>query len=244
MDSINECDARDNIEGRYSEFMYEQDLEMFSNKKRSIKANLDERINKKFEGDKVLYKKRIIDFTKRILNNEPIDEFLDIREISNAYFKTCISLFKLLDKSEIIQKDISHKDAQDACHQNSDNIYFAGIKDSYKRSESQDNISRTLKPERPNDLAFRHHTNNVGSPFYSPDESIIEISDFNDDAETIIYDQPTHTNTHVFIPTVNLASWVDDAQNEPAIKAELAEGIKLPSLSKKRLKKRNNISVK
>jgi hypothetical protein len=63
-------------------------------------------INTNNKKDKRFYKKRIYDLTKQLLSNEqPSTLFPDVRNTFDNYIKTCISYFKVIDTSDIIQED-------------------------------------------------------------------------------------------------------------------------------------------
>ena len=62
-------------------------------------------INEKNQ-DKKFYRKRISNLTKELLLNEPPNNLLpDVSFAFDNYIKTCIHYFKIIDESEIIQRD-------------------------------------------------------------------------------------------------------------------------------------------
>jgi len=88
------------------------DLEYLINKElygKSIGSKMQPHVksnNKKDKKDKKFYKKRIYDLTKQLLSNEqPSTLFPDVRNTFDNYIKTCISYFKVIDTSDIIQED-------------------------------------------------------------------------------------------------------------------------------------------
>ena len=85
------------------------DLEYLINKElygKSIDSKMQPHINTNNKKDKRFYKKRIYDLTKQLLSNEqPPTLFPDVRNTFDNYIKTCISYFKIIDTSDIIQED-------------------------------------------------------------------------------------------------------------------------------------------
>jgi len=85
------------------------DLEYLINKElygKSIDNKMQPHINTNNKKDKRFYKKRIYDLTKQLLSNEqPSTLFPDVRNTFDNYIKTCISYFKVIDTSDIIQED-------------------------------------------------------------------------------------------------------------------------------------------
>jgi hypothetical protein len=85
------------------------DLEYLINKElygKSIDSKMQPHINTNNKKDKRFYKKRIYDLTKQLLSNEqPSTLFPDVRNTFDNYIKTCISYFKVIDTSDIIQED-------------------------------------------------------------------------------------------------------------------------------------------
>jgi hypothetical protein len=85
------------------------DLEYLINKElygKSIDSKMQPHINTNNKKDKKFYKKRIYDLTKQLLSNEqPSTLFPDVRNTFDNYIKTCISYFKVIDTSDIIQED-------------------------------------------------------------------------------------------------------------------------------------------
>ena len=85
------------------------DLEYLINKElygKSIDSKMQPHINTNNKKDKRFYKKRIYDLTKQLLSNEqPPTLFPDVRNTFDNYIKTCISYFKVIDTSDIIQED-------------------------------------------------------------------------------------------------------------------------------------------
>lgn len=85
------------------------DLEYLINKDlygKSIDSKMQPHITINNKKDKKFYKKRIYDLTKQLLSNEqPPTLFPDVRNTFDNYIKTCISYFKIIDTSDIIQED-------------------------------------------------------------------------------------------------------------------------------------------
>ena len=108
--------------------------------------------------DKKFYKKRIVDLTKRLLNNEkPEKMFPDVSSVFDSYANVCIEYFKVLDKADIIQSDY------DECHDENTNKYNnqcnipcnnqCNIKLSEKNQEEVNKLlMRTFKINEPNAL--------------------------------------------------------------------------------------------
>ena len=85
------------------------DLEYLINKDlygKSIDSKMHPHIKSNNKKDKKFYKRRIYDLTKQLLSNEqPSTLFPDVRNTFDNYIKTCISYFKVIDTSDIIQED-------------------------------------------------------------------------------------------------------------------------------------------
>ena len=85
------------------------DLEYLINKElygKSIDSKMQPHININNKKDKKFYKKRIYDLTKQLLSNEqPPTLFPDVQNTFDNYIKSCISYFKVIDTSDIIQED-------------------------------------------------------------------------------------------------------------------------------------------
>jgi hypothetical protein len=83
-------------------------LEYMMNKDQYAKYIGKNNINKKDSNrkDKKFYRKRIIDLTKKLLNNEkPETMYPDVTSAFEYYTKICVEYFKVLDKTDILQED-------------------------------------------------------------------------------------------------------------------------------------------
>ena len=85
------------------------DLEYLINKElygKSIDSKMQPHNKSNNKKDKKFYKRRIYDLTKQLLSNEqPPTLFPDVQNTFDNYIKTCISYFKVIDTSDIIQED-------------------------------------------------------------------------------------------------------------------------------------------
>jgi hypothetical protein len=65
-------------------------------------------ISKNNSKDKKFYRRRISDLTKQLLSNEKPDNLMpDVKFAFENYINSCISFFKVLDKTDILQEDYS-----------------------------------------------------------------------------------------------------------------------------------------
>lgn len=85
------------------EFVNKVTLEYLVNKEYNVAPSLKNNVNKK---DKKFYKKRVFNLTKELLSNEePSDLFPDVKQAFDNYVNHCISYFKAIDCSDILQED-------------------------------------------------------------------------------------------------------------------------------------------
>ena len=81
-------------------------LECLMNKDTYNKIMLNKTLINEKNKDKKFYRKRISNLTKELLLNEPPNNLLpDVSFAFDNYIKTCIHYFKIIDESEIIQRD-------------------------------------------------------------------------------------------------------------------------------------------
>ena len=101
---MNKTDIIENID--YNNKLNQLNIEYLTNNKQKNKLNQHKNsflLNKK---DKKFYRRRILNLTKDLcFNNCPDDLLIDVKESYETYVKTCISYFKLKDKTEIIQDE-------------------------------------------------------------------------------------------------------------------------------------------
>ena len=85
------------------EFVNKVTLEYLVNKEYNVAPSLKNNVNKK---DKKFYRKRVFNLTKELLSNEePSDLFPDVKQAFDNYVNHCISYFKAIDCSDILQED-------------------------------------------------------------------------------------------------------------------------------------------
>ena len=94
-----------------NEFLSKITLEYLMNKEQYAKyVEQNKPANKlKYQKEKKFYKKRIYDFTKKMLNEEKIENKTpDMNFTFENYICSCIEYFKMLDKTDILQEDYSN----------------------------------------------------------------------------------------------------------------------------------------
>lgn len=64
----------------------------------------------KYLKERKFYKKRIYDFTKKMLNGEKTGVLQDVVFAFENYIRYCVEYFKMLDKTDILQEDYSKMD--------------------------------------------------------------------------------------------------------------------------------------
>jgi hypothetical protein len=85
------------------EFVNQVTLEYLVNKEYNLTIKPGNNVNKK---DKKFYRKRVFNLTKELLSNEePSDLFPDVKQAFDNYVNHCISYFKSIDCSDILQED-------------------------------------------------------------------------------------------------------------------------------------------
>jgi hypothetical protein len=85
------------------EFVNKVTLEYLVNKEYNVAPSLKNNVNKR---DKKFYRKRVFNLTKELLSNEePSDLFPDVKQAFDNYVNHCISYFKAIDCSDILQED-------------------------------------------------------------------------------------------------------------------------------------------
>lgn len=65
----------------------------------------------KYLKERKFYKKRIYDFTKKMLNGEKTGVLQDVVFAFENYIRYCVEYFKMLDKTDILQEDYSKMNA-------------------------------------------------------------------------------------------------------------------------------------
>ena len=130
------------------------DLEYLINKElygKSIDSKMQPHININNKKDKKFYKKRIYDLTKQLLSNEqPSTLFPDVRNTFDNYIKTCISYFKVIDTSDIIQEDYDNLLGPINNATSFDNV--AGVDNTDNIDEINKLMMRSIKIMEPNAL--------------------------------------------------------------------------------------------
>jgi len=130
------------------------DLEYLINKElygKSIDSKMQPHININNKKDKKFYKKRIYDLTKQLLSNEqPPTLFPDVLNTFDNYIKTCISYFKVIDTSDIIQEDYDNLLGPINNATSFDNV--AGVDNMDNIDEINKLMMRSIKIMEPNAL--------------------------------------------------------------------------------------------
>lgn len=130
------------------------DLEYLINKDlygKSIDSKMQPHITINNKKDKRFYKKRIYDLTKQLLSNEqPPTLFPDVRNTFDNYIKTCISYFKIIDTSDIIQEDYDDLLGSISNATGVDNV--AGVDNIDNIDEVNKLMMRSIKIMEPNAL--------------------------------------------------------------------------------------------
>lgn len=130
------------------------DLEYLINKDlygKSIDSKMQPHITINNKKDKKFYKKRIYDLTKQLLSNEqPPTLFPDVRNTFDNYIKTCISYFKIIDTSDIIQEDYDDLLGSISNATGVDNV--AGVDNMDNIDEINKLMMRSIKIMEPNAL--------------------------------------------------------------------------------------------
>lgn len=130
------------------------DLEYLINKDlygKSIDSKMQPHITINNKKDKRFYKKRIYDLTKQLLSNEqPPTLFPDVRNTFDNYIKTCISYFKIIDTSDIIQEDYDDLLGSISNDTGVDNV--AGVDNIDNIDEVNKLMMRSIKIMEPNAL--------------------------------------------------------------------------------------------
>lgn len=96
--------------------------------------------------DKKFYRRRIIDLTKRLLNNEkPETMFPDVTSAFEYYSKICVEYFKVLDKTDIIQEDYTDLSSNSVNEIKNDFLSESSI-------DADNLMMRSIKIQEPNAL--------------------------------------------------------------------------------------------
>ena len=83
------------------------DIEFLLNKEQYAKLMIHNSAKDSIKAhkDRKFYKKRIYDMTKQLLSGELTDIYPDVNRSFENYVNTCVSYFKAIDRSDIIQSD-------------------------------------------------------------------------------------------------------------------------------------------
>lgn len=123
-------------------------LEYMMNKDQYAKYIGKNNINKKDSSrkDRKFYRKRIIDLTKKLLNNEkPETMFPDVTSAFEYYTKICVEYFKVLDKTDILQEDYIDISSNSVNEINNDFLSESYI-------DADNLMMRSIKIQEPNAL--------------------------------------------------------------------------------------------
>ena len=123
-------------------------LEYMMNKDQYAKYIGKNNINKKDSSrkDKKFYRKRIIDLTKKLLNNEkPETMYPDVTSAFEYYTKICVEYFKVLDKTDILQEDYIDISANSVNEAKNDFVSETSI-------DADNLMMRSIKIQEPNAL--------------------------------------------------------------------------------------------
>ena len=96
--------------------------------------------------DKKFYRRRILNLTKRLLNNEkPETMFPDVTSAFEYYSKICVEYFKVLDKTDIIQEDYTDLSSNSVNEIKNDFLSESSI-------DADNLMMRSIKIQEPNAL--------------------------------------------------------------------------------------------
>lgn len=131
-------------------FISDVTLEYMMNKQQYAKHIVDHSTILKKETssrkDKKFYRRRIIDLTKRLLNNEkPETMFPDVTSAFEYYSKICVEYFKVLDKTDILQEDYIDISSNSVNEINNDFLSESYI-------DADNLMMRSIKIQEPNAL--------------------------------------------------------------------------------------------
>jgi len=96
----------------------------------------------KYLKERKFYKKRIYDFTKKMLNGEKTGVSQDVIFAFENYIRYCVEYFKMLDKTDILQEDYSKMDTADEV--------LSFVSDSLEENDQL--FMRSFKVSQPNSL--------------------------------------------------------------------------------------------
>ena len=127
------------------EFIHKTTLDYLVNKDyiAKMKSNAENQNQElKIKKDKRFYRKRVFNLTKELLSGEePQDIFPDIKEAFDNYMRHCISYFKAIDCSDIMQEEY-------LCYNESELIQDDKLQD----VKLQDDTNRLIMRSKPNNL--------------------------------------------------------------------------------------------
>lgn len=129
------------------EFISDITLEYMMNKEQYAKYIGKNNIQKKNSNkkEKKFYRKRIIDLTKKLLNNEkPERMYPDVSSAFEYYSKICVEYFKVLDKTDIIQEDYNDLSLN--------SIPISEIDENLSIETADNLMMRSIKLQEPNAL--------------------------------------------------------------------------------------------
>jgi hypothetical protein len=98
-----------------------------STMKKSVESN---------KKDRKFYRKRILQITKDMLSSEEMDITSDVLYAFDHFTRTCISYFKMMDKTDILQTEYPPP---------TDNETIASIDEPFLLEESNKSMMRTIK---------------------------------------------------------------------------------------------------
>jgi hypothetical protein len=98
----------------------------------------------KYLKERKFYKKRIYDFTKKMLNGEKTGVLQDVVFAFEKYIRYCVEYFKMLDKTDILQEDYSKMDTD--CEMLSSSVSPDSLE------ENDQLFMRSFKVSQPNSL--------------------------------------------------------------------------------------------
>jgi len=97
----------------------------------------------KYLKERKFYKKRIYDFTKKMLNGEKTGVLQDVVFAFENYIRYCVEYFKMLDKTDILQEDYSKMNADGQ-------VLYSVSPDSLEENDQL--FMRSFKVSQPNSL--------------------------------------------------------------------------------------------
>ena len=137
-------------------------------------SNKEDHINRK---DKKFYRKRIFDLTKTLLISKEIPENImpDVIHAFNSYVKNCITHFKELDRTDILQED--YNNITNSSNSINNNELKTNNSDTIKNNDADKLMMRSVKINKnPMDTFVIKHKKQE-KEYILPKEKTINLND-------------------------------------------------------------------